>query len=228
METIAWLIVIIKIAVIAIFLLPFFLLIFSLNAHYTAAEYTAKTALKKDAQDEEQEYQDLRGLYEMWYTGKMLIIWSWRLFCKVIWFVPPLFLLFPKPKPVFTENDVKISKTDNIPLDKKSWFFKIYRGLKSYEKGYFAASIAYLLAHKSKVSKGLGAAALTSVGVRKKREIERKKLTSEREQRDAEQRAEREKLAQLQKMEDDLRIRAYPDEVPPVIGEDETSDGIKP
>ena len=198
------------------------MLIFLLNAHYTAAEYTAKTALKKDAQDEEQEYQDLRGLYEMWYTGKMLIIWSWRLFCKVIWFVPPLFLLLPKPKPVFTENDVKISKTDNIPLDKKSWFFKIYRGLKGYEKGYFAASIAYLLTHKSKVSKGLGAAALASAGVQKKRKMDRKK-------KEADELAEREKLEQLQKMEENLRICAYPDEVPPVIGrEDETPDGMKP
>lgn len=217
METILWIAIIIKIAILAIFLVPFFLLLFSLNAHFTAAEYTAKTALKKDAQDEEQEYQDLRGLYEMWYTGKMLIIWSWRLFCKVIWFVPPLFLLFPKPKPVFTENDVKISETDDIPLDKKSWFFKIYRGLKGYEKGYFAVSIAHLLTHKSKISKGLGAAALTSVGVRKKRETERKKLESERDQREAEERAEQENLARLRKMEDDLRIRAYPDEVPPVI-----------
>ncbi len=99
-------------------------------------------------------------------------------------------------------------------------FFKTYRGLQKYERGYFWVSLAYLLTRKSKVSKGLGAAALASVGVRKKREIERKRLTSEREAREAEQRAEQEKLAQLQKMEDDLRIRAYPDEEPPVIGED--------
>ena len=76
-----------------------------------------------------------------------------------------------------------------------------------------------MFTRKSKVSKGLGAAALASVGVRKKREIERKKLTSEREQREAEQRTEQETLAQLREMEDDLRIRAYPDEVPPVVEE---------
>ena len=212
-------------------LIPAVLAGFSLNAHLTAAEYAAKTALKKDEENEEQEYKDLEGLYGMFYNGKMLIIWTWRLFCKLIWLIPPLFLILPKPKPIFAGSEPREDEEDNqdnIPVDRNSMFFKTYRGLQKYERGYLWVSIAYLLTRKSKVSKGLGAAALTSVGVRKKRESERKKLKSEREQREAEQRAEREKQAQLQKMEDDLRIRAYPDEEPPVIGEDETSDGIKP
>ena len=203
-------------------LIPAVLAMFSLNAHLTAAEYTAKTALKKDDVNEEQEYKDLEGLYGMFYNGKMLIVWTWRLFCKLVWLIPPLFLILPKPKPIFAGSEPQEDEEDNqdnIPVDRNSMFFKTYRGLKKYERGYFWVSLVYLLTRKSKVSKGLGAAALASVGVRKKREIERKKLTSEREQREAEQRTEREKLAQLQKMEDDLRIRAYPDEVPPVVEE---------
>ena len=203
-------------------LIPAVLAMFSLNAHLTAAEYTAKTALKKDDVNEEQEYKDLEGLYGLFYNGHMLIGWPWRLFCKLVWLIPPLFLILPKPKPIFAGSEPQEDEEDNqdnIPVDRNSMFFKTYRGLKKYERGYFWVSLVYLLTRKSKVSKGLGTAALASVGVRKKREIERKKLTSEREQREAEQRAEQETLAQLQKMEDDLRIRAYPDEVPPVVEE---------
>ena len=204
--------------------------LFSLNAHVTAAEYTAKTVLNKDRKKSEptgdpapdgldgQEYEELRGLYGMWHNGKWLIIWTFRLLCWLIWCIPPLFCFLPKPKKIFAEyqppKDGEEEDPDTIPVDKNSWFFKIYRGFKGYEKGYLGASTAYLLTRKSKISKGLGAAAAASAAVRKKRELDRKA-------EEAEQQAEQEKLDQLQKMEDDLRIRAYPEEAPPVIGEGE-------
>ena len=204
--------------------------LFSLNAHVTAAEYTAKTVLKKDKKKEvhreeqgedgidSQEYEDLRGLYEMWYNGKMLIVWTFRLLCWIVWCIPPLFCFLPKPKKIFAEYQPPEDDGEDdppvVPLDKNSWFFKIYRGFKGYEKGYLGASTAYLLTRKSKISKGLGAATAASAAVRKKREIDEAKEAKERE-------IEQQRIEQLKKMEDDLRICAYPDEVPPVIGEEE-------
>ena len=223
--------------------------LFSLNAHVTAAEYTAKTALKarkKKRQKEaglpdkpsgktleDQEYEDLRGLYEMWYNGKWLIIWAFRSLCWIIWCIPPLFYLLPKPKKVFAEyqppEDDEEDEPDNIPVDPNSLFFKIYRFFKGYEKGYLGTSTAFLLTRKSKISKGLGAATAASAAVQKKWEIDRKKQESEeraeREKRESEERAEREKLESLRKLEENLRIRAYPDEVPPVIGVEEEVKG---
>ena len=215
-----------------VFVLLLCLGLFSLNAHVTAAEYTAKTFLKKNRKKGEpvaepggdpapdgidgQEYEELRGLYGMWYNGKMLIIWSFRLLCWLIWCIPPLFCFLPKPKRIFAEyqppKDGEEEDPDNIPVDRNSWFFKIYRGFKGYEKGYLGASTAFLLTRKSKISKGLGAATAASAAVRKKRELDSMKAESDRQ-------AEQEKQDQLQKAEDDLRIRAYPEEVPPVIGE---------
>ena len=94
---------------------------------------------------------------------------------------------------------------------------KVYDGAKKYEKGWFAASLAYLFSRKSKVSRGLGAAALASAGVRKKRELDRKRQT------------ELPKDDEPQNPDEELRLLAYPDEVPPVIGgDDETGEQRDP
>ena len=220
-------------------------LIFTLEAHLHSAEYVAKTALKRDVKEaEDEEHVDeylsaflwipvfLKDLFLAVLVAILIVPCGW-IYLLLYWHKPTREAIWNFSQRIKSSLEYRVGKikrdAGETPKQNNTALRKVYDGAKKYEKGWFAASLAYLFTRKSKVSKGLGAAALASVGVRKKREIERKKLTSEREQREAEQRAEREKLAQLQKMEDDLRIRAYPDEAPPVIGgENETEEQRAP